>query len=42
MRNSDIMAMSIRMVKKRELESQYSQMVINIMENGILINKMDA
>ncbi len=30
--------MSIRMVKEKELESEYVQMAIKIMENGILIN----
>ena len=30
-------AMSIRMVEKKELESEYGQMVTKIMPNGILI-----
>jgi hypothetical protein len=30
------------MANKKELESEYGQMVINIMQNFILINYMDA
>jgi hypothetical protein len=35
-------AMSIRMVYVKELESEYGQMAIKIMENGILIIHMAA
>ena len=36
------MVMSIRIVKEKELEEEYSQKVLKIMENGILIKDMAA
>jgi hypothetical protein len=42
MRSSLTRGMLIRMAKEKELELEYGQMVTKIIQNGILINYMDA